>query len=331
MLWFFFLSLGLKLQLLTGVRNIVFSFLLCLLGHGLFAVPVTDFRIPVTIQRDGYIVPFALQGGLIIIQAVINDSLGSFVVDTGAEGLVLNKKYFQGVTDESRSYYGVNGRGRGLTVSKNNNISAEGLSFTNIDADVVDLSSIENNKNIRIAGLIGFSLLKDFEVMFHYRERLLALSRVDETGRIIDPMPFVLDKVDSLTFVLGNFIPVIEVKVNGFTKKFGIDSGAEINLLDLKRSKNIMSEFLPMRTIRLAGANNEENEVIAGRLQRVKLLDKYNCGAMGTVLMNMDNLNNIYRTNLDGILGFEFLSPWLFSINYKKQMLYLHPLKVVVP
>jgi hypothetical protein len=52
---------------------------------------------------------------------------------------------------------------------------------------------------------------------------------------------------------------------------------------------------------------------------------------MGTVLMNMDNLNKIYRTNLDGILGFEFLSPWLFSINYKKQMLYLHPLKVVVP
>jgi Kef-type K+ transport system membrane component KefB len=139
MLWFFFLSLGLKLQLLTGVRKILWFVLFCFICHMAGAAHITNFRIPVSQQRDGYIVPFTLQGGLIIIQAMINDSMGNFVIDTGAEGLVLNNKYYQGVTDESRSYYGVNGRGRGLTVSKNNNISAEGLTFSGITADVVDL------------------------------------------------------------------------------------------------------------------------------------------------------------------------------------------------
>ncbi len=49
------------------------------------------------------------------------------------------------------------------------------------------------------------------------------------------------------------------------------------------------------------------------------------------IILNMDNLNSIYQSKLDGILGFEFLSPWLFSINYKKQKLYLHQLKVINP
>jgi hypothetical protein len=309
----------------------MYSLLLLVFSHTLNAAVIKNFCIPVVSEKNTIIIPFNLQGGLIVIQAVINDSTGNFVIDTGAEGLVLNSKYYEGEPDATRSFYGATGRGHGLGVSYVNTITTEGLQFSGLKADVVNLSSIENFKNIKISGLIGFDILKDFEIMFHYRERFIALSRVDNSGDIIDPMPFVLEKADSLTFELGNFIPVIEVKVNGIVKKFGIDSGAEINLLDLKRSKNIMSEFLPIKPIRLSGADNEEAEVLSGKLQRLKILDKYHCGTMATVLVNMDNLNRIYNTRLDGILGFEFLAPWLFSINYKKQMLYLHPLNIVAP
>ncbi len=138
-------------------------------------------------------------------------------------------------------------------------------------------------------------------------------------------------KKDSLSFTLGNFIPVIDVMVNGVKKKFGIDSGAEINLLDLKKSKDIMAQFQPIKTIRLTGSDGKESDVLAGRLYKLSILEKYRCASMATVLINMDNLNKIYASNLDGILGFEFLSPWLFSINYKKQKLYFHQLKVVNP
>ena len=207
----------------------------------------------------------------------------------------------------------------------------DNLNFINIDADVVDLSSIEYNKDIKILGLVGFSLLSDFEIMFNYRGRFISLSRVDVKGNVIDPMPFILDKKDSLSFTLGNFIPVIDVMVNGVKKKFGIDSGAEINLLDLKKSKDIMAQFQPIKTIRLTGSDGKESDVLAGRLYKLSILEKYRCASMATVLINMDNLNKIYASNLDGILGFEFLSPWLFSINYKKQKLYLHQLKVINP
>lgn len=289
------------------------------------------FCIPLAASQNGYIVPFTLNGGLIIVQAKINDSLGNFVVDSGAEGLVLNSRQFTGSEDGSRRFYGVSGRGKSLRVSQNNRVEVDAIVFENMVADIIDLTAIENKKSVRIAGLIGFNLLKDFEIMFNYRERYLSLSRLDENGQVIDPMPFMKKKVDSLVFVFGNFIPVIEATVNGIPKKFGIDTGAEINLLDLKRSKDIMSMFLPMRTISLAGSDNTESEVLAGRLLRVAILEKYRCAPMGTILVSMENLNAIYQTNLDGILGFEFLSPWLFSINYKKQVLYLHPLNAFVP
>lgn len=311
-------------------KFLLFSFIL-LLYLKMHAIPIKSFVIPVTQEKNGYIIPFNLKGGLIIVQANINDSLGNFVIDTGAEGLVLNSQHFTGVPDDTRGYYGVSGRGKSLTVSYNNSISVDSLHFLNIHADVVDLSSIELKKDIKILGLIGFSMLRDFEIMFNYRGRFISLSRVDDKGNVIDPMPFILNKKDSLSFTLGNFIPVIDVMVNGVKKKFGIDSGAEINLLDLKKSKDIMSQFNPIRTIRLSGSDGKDSDVLAGRLYKVVILEYYRCASMATVLINMDNLNKIYETNLDGILGFEFLSPWLFSINYKKQKLYLHQLKVINP
>jgi len=308
----------------------VFCFILFLFQK-IQATSIRSFVIPTIQEKSSLIVPFTLNGGLIIIQAKINDSIGNFVIDTGAEGLVLNSQHFKGVRDDSRGYYGLSGRGKALTVSYDNAVKVNGLEFNNVDADVVDLSSIELKKGLKILGLIGFNLLKDYEIMFNYRGRFIALSAVDNKGNVIDPMPYILNKKDSLSFILGNFIPVIDVTVNGVKKKFGIDSGAEINLLDLKRSKDIMSQFTPIRTISLTGSDGKDSEVIAGRLYRVAILEIYRCATMATVLMNMNNLNKIYQSNLDGILGFEFLSPWLFSINYKKQKLYLHQLKVINP
>jgi len=216
-------------------------------------------------------------------------------------------------------------------ISYNHTLDIDQLHYTKIQADVVNLSTIELNKDIKILGLFGYSLLRDFEIMLNYRGRFIALSRLDVYGNVIDPMPFILDKKDSLSFSLGNFIPVIDVMINGVKKKFGIDSGAEINLLDLKKSKDIRDQFHPIKTIRLTGSDGKVSDVLAGRLYKLSVLEKYRCASMATVLVNMDNLNKIYASDLDGILGFEFLSPWLVSINYKKQQLYLHQLKVINP
>lgn len=295
------------------------------------AIEVKTMFIPATTVKSSFIVPFTLNGGLIIVQASVNDSIGNFVIDTGAEGLVLNSKHFEGSLDDTRGYYGLSGRGQSLMVRENNQVKVDAMIFQDVNADVVDLSSIELKKTIKILGLIGHDLLKDFEIMLNYRGRYVAFSRVDEEGNIIDPMSFVLNKKDSLSFTLGNFIPVIDANVNGISKKFGIDSGAEVNLLDLKKSKDIMTQFNPIRTIKLSGSDGKDSDVLIGRLFRVVILEVYRCASMATVLMNMTHLNKIYNTNLDGILGFEFLSPWLFSINYKKQKLYLHSLKVLSP
>jgi hypothetical protein len=200
----------------SGLFLFIFSF------SGVGAADNITLFIPVNGSQNGYIVPFTLNGGLIIVQARVNDSLVNFVIDTGAEGLVLNSRHFRGTEDGLRQFCGVSGRGESLRVSKNNRMLVDALVYENLSADVIDLSSIENQKSIKIAGLIGFSLLKEFEVMFNYRERFISLFRVDDKGNVIDPMPFMKNKADSLFFVFGNFIPVIDAKNKWYTQKIRI-------------------------------------------------------------------------------------------------------------
>ncbi len=64
--------------------------------------------------------------------------------------------------------------------------------------------------------------------------------------------------------------------------------------------------------------------VRVGRLKGVLLGDQYRCSSMQTLLMDLSPLERVYGTRLDGILGTEFLAPWIFTINYRTGMLYVN-------
>ena len=284
------------------------------------------------LQANTVIVPFEILDGLIIIKAKINsEEAGNFVLDTGANGLVLNAAYFQADRDSKKTGYGISGKVANIGESEIDSLALDELNFYNVTAETINLNQIEAKKKIKIQGLIGYDVLKAYEIMFNYQERYLTFSRVDENGSIIDVMPHTTEKIDSINFTLANHLPVIEVKVNNKVKKMGLDTGAEFNLLALKRNKDIMSEFSIRKKLKIGGADNREREVLAGRLYRVKLGERHQCAGMATVLVNFTYFDQIYNQKLDGMLGFEFFAPWLISINYQKKTLYLHQLKFVKP
>jgi len=288
---------------------------------------VVDFSIPTPGQYspNSIIVPFVFNGGLVIVKARVDQMEGNFIIDTGASGLILNERYFtpdQHLADLQGLSLGGNTAPVGGV--RLDSFALEELTFQQTKAQTLDLSSIEHSKKTRILGLIGYSILKDFEILFDYRQRILTFSETDQDGNVLSPLPHTLHKADSLSFRFGNFIPLIEVKVNNKVKWMGMDTGAEYNLLNVKRCKDILSVFSIKKTISIANPGRKKVEALVGKLSRMILKDKYRCGAMSTVLTNLKDLETVYECKLDGILGYDFFATWLVSINYKKQQLYLH-------
>lgn len=292
-----------------------------------FSIPFVD-----QYSATSVIVPFNNLGGLIVVKARVNHIEGNFILDTGASGLVLNNRYFEpDRLSSDLEGIGLSGATSELGEITLDSFSVDELIFEKAYAQTIDLQQLELRKKTKIFGLIGYDLLKNYEIMFDYRARFLTFSQTDRYGHILTPLPHTFDKVDSLDFVLGNHIPVIEVKVFKKKKRMGIDTGAEHNLLNIKRSKNILSNFKVLKTIEITGTSNKKVDALAGRLYRLSIKERYKCAGMSTVLVNMRHLEKIYQTKLDGILGYEFLAPWLFSINYKKQRIFMHKLEFVSP
>ncbi|WP_235297238.1 aspartyl protease family protein [Portibacter marinus] len=273
------------------------------------------------------IVPFKYYQSLIILNVKIQDQEGSFILDTGANGLVLNSKYFEADRLSSNSAYGLNGEISEVGRSKVREMMIDEIMFSNISAENIDLREIEEKKKLKILGLIGYNVIKDYEVMLNYRERYVTFSKLDKRGHIIEILDHTREKLDSFDFDIANFIPVIEVSINGKMKRMGIDTGAEINVIDNRRNRNILENFKVINRINIAGADGRSRQAIAGILFRVKLGNDYRCASMATMMTNMDSLNEIYGSTLDGIFGHSFLAPWIFSINYKKKRIYIHRIK----
>lgn len=317
------------------LQNFLLFTLFFLLIHSVKAndPKLVDLIIPVTtLSAEGsFIVPFQIKDGLVLINGRVDSEEGWLVLDSGARRLVLNSQYFQGTGDASSVAYGLGGNISTLSKIKNAALEFEEVKFERIGADIIDLQAIENSKKVRLIGLLGYEVLNQFEVMYNYREGYLTFSAIDDKGEMINPMPHTQLKVDSMSFSLGNFIPVLTVTINGIEKKMGLDTGAEINLLHINNNDDILGEFNVMRSIKITGSDGRKKEALAGKLYRLKVFDKYTCAAMSTMLSNLENFHTIYNTKIDGILGFEFLSPWITSINYKKKMFYLHSFKTERP
>lgn len=291
------------------------------------AIPYANFY-----GNNSVIVPVEVVDGLIILQAGVNGIFGNFILDTGAEGLVLNNQHF--TPDQiikSKIAMGLGGINKKVGILGIDLFKVEELSFQAIEAQIINLQQIELNKKIKILGLIGYSVIKDFELLLDYRRKIVTFSKVKTNGEMVLPLQHTINKIDSFNLEMGNHLPIIKVLVNSNPKLMGIDTGAEYNLLSLKRSKDIRDVFKIMRVIQVTNASQNPIEAIAGKLYYVVLNQKYKCGALTCVLVNFKFFDQIYGRRLDGILGYEFLAPWLMSINYKKGKLYLHQRKTKQP
>ena len=267
-------------------------------------------------------IPFTLVGQLIMVEARVDTVTGFFMLDTGSEKLVLNKEYFSAGTN-GRAVAAVGNTGMVSAVMEKSvdSLQIDQLVVRNLDAHLVDLHHIELKKNIRMMGILGYEVYKNFEVFIDFQNGVIVLTRVNRKGIRIDTLaPFEVP-YDSLPFDLLHHLIVVEAKVNSVKLDMILDSGAELNLLDRKVNRKVLDKFTIIKRVNLIGVGKNEVEVLAGALNEVQCGNQYS-EKMNTLLTSLDEINQSFDVNVQGVLGYEFLKKRRVMINYQKRKLY---------
>ncbi|MGC6430809.1 MAG: hypothetical protein ACON5F_07190 [Jejuia sp.] len=289
------------------------------------ANPTIIFNNAEILNKNTTRIPFKLVDHLIVVQAELHNRKGSFIIDTGSEAMILNQVHFDDFYEFQKKNNSVSGVNEILDYSYERRIDGmdiSGFQLKNKISDVINLSHIEQSKKIKLLGIIGYDVLKDYEVFVDLYLNQITLTKTDKSGNLLSNKVYLETIVDSLDFKLKRHTIVVDGFINNQKVKLGIDTAAEFNQINKTIHKKALRYFIPKKRLKLHGASDKSIRVLAGKLHRVKLSESIYFGPMYTVLTNLGQLNEAFGTQLDGILGYEFFAQKRTIINYKKEKLY---------
>tara|TARA_R110002049_G_scaffold173520_2_gene340469 strand:+ start:7441 stop:8409 length:969 start_codon:yes stop_codon:yes gene_type:complete len=270
-------------------------------------------------------IPFKLIDHLIVVEAELLNKKGNFIIDTGSESLILNQVHFPNLYAYQKKAEASTGILQAIDNPYEKRIKEFALNsfkLENKTSDVINLSHIETSKKIKLLGIIGYSILKDYEVFIDLHLNQITLTKVDKFGNRLNDKVYLEKITDSLDFTLKNHTIVVNGTVNYQNVRFALDTGAEFNQINKSVNKKALRYFIPKRRLSLSGAGNKTIKVMAGKLHRVKLSETVYFGPMQTVLTNLSKMNDAFGTQVDGVLGYGFFAQKRTIINYQKEKLY---------
>ena len=268
---------------------------------------------------DEVTIPLKRAGRLLMMEAKIDNETGNFIFDTGSSKLVLNNTYFRKyVSIESSERGGITGGVASVRQTKISRIQISGLSYTNIMADLTDLGHIENRRGVKILGLLGFSLLKNMEVVIDVNHNELHLYRLDHDGNRISRNTAEFRADISQKIQIYQDILFVSPKIGGKTLSFCLDTGAESNVISSASSKKVMSTVSITRRSGLVGSGKPSVEALYGTLNDFSLGGRP-ITEMQTIITNLDNMSAAYGFTIDGMLGYDFFEQGLICVNLVRQ------------
>lgn len=270
-------------------------------------------------------IPFKVIDQLIVVEASLLDQSGNFIIDTGSQMLILNSNYFKSNNRFREKTYERSGVNEKIEHAKQkflNSFKLNAMTVDQLKADVIDLSHFEETKKMKLLGIIGHSVLSNFEVFIDLHLNQMTLTKTDKNGERLSDKVYAEKISDSFSFKMKRHTIILDAKIGGRPVKFGLDTGAEYNQLNKKLDSKILKYFYPTKNMKLTGASGKQIKVKSGKLYRVSLTENIYFGPMTTVLADLKYMNDAFGARLDGVLGFEFFKQKRTIINYKKKLLY---------
>lgn len=259
---------------------------------------------------------FELAGGLIFIPGGGESAVaGDYLLDTGAPTLILNQKERDVASGTKMVSLGGSAA---VGCKKVRNFAVRGVNLGTIYSYTTDLSHLERVKRKAICGILGYKVFRSLELFIDYDKRYLLLFEAGSSVLHQEVQP-----KETIRFYQKGHFPIVKVKIGGRNYFFGLDTGAEVNVFSLrwlKRMKRKFPEHWMQKNIQ--GINRTSVSSQACTLPAITV-GETTYSDLDFVFTDLSHLNRGDGFELDGILGFPFLSSGKFSINYKNRRLYL--------
>ena len=267
-------------------------------------------------------IPIRRANNLLIVEAEVDGQKGNFILDLGAPYLVLNEMYFRDYDRVEGLMAGTMTDVAAVNRTRVERLSIRSLYYQDIQADVVDLSHIENKRGVKVLGLLGMSLFRELEMEFDVANGQIIVYQLEENGNRLVERESKGTLLLSTPIQLRNNIILINAEIGGKKLKFCFDTAAEINVIDQNVPNKVLESMEITDRILLSGASSNQVEVFAGVMKEVTIQET-TISPMRTIMTDMSNMQTGYGYPIDGMLGYEFITQGRLIINFRKKELLL--------
>ena len=164
-----------------------------------------------------------------VVEVKISGHPYRFVFDTGSSYSSFNSRYVSQSPGDSIVYFGTT---QGVNKLYNNGlVKVADFEAGGLKADeLVMLTSIVNDKDFPVHGIIGLSLVRDYDLLFDWSSREILLVNPDSTGGILDKRYKIIESIP-VSYYTDPYYIGLECQVNGKPLRLHIDTGAYKTLL----------------------------------------------------------------------------------------------------
>jgi hypothetical protein len=255
---------------------------------------------------------FEMANTFIIIKVRLNGKEENFILDSGAPKIILNSEYYNSNSAMSNAI-GISGN------LSTGTFFMDELVWNNITVKAqqtmtMDLSDLEKVTKMPIKGFIGYTLLRNCEVLIDYQQKEISISRGKQLELHRSTMPR-----DSIPFVFHSQLAAIPVIINGDTCHLGLDCGSGNNMLQAKKFAKVPANaYEQIGQIDISGPKKS----VAVPAKSVRLAE---INISHTIYKDMPFyiVDTADPFQLDGLLGYPYLSSAKISIDYKNNKIYV--------
>lgn len=258
--------------------------------------------------------PLLIKKGKVLVEATLEGENGFFILDTGAPGVVINRKLQKEAGTNAFSI------SRDLIVHSIvvKHMSWAGFEESDLEALAVDLSHLEQSLNHNILGLIGYEMLKDVTLIIDFPNQKLHIDSGQQSNmsRRFSPQY-------SFAFELENHIPVVQMVIGEQQLRFGIDTGSGGNLIDAVLVNGELSKhFVSSHEAEIQGLDQQIDRVLSGSIDKLSI-ENYTISDATFLATDLTQLRQATELSIDGLLGYPFFKDYKCSFDFKNNRIYL--------
>jgi len=171
-------------------------------------------------------IPFELVNGLIVVKAEIDGKTDNYIVDSGSNGVLLNRNAESFATEYISLSGTVSGEEKAI-----DKLRVGAYEVDDISGFSIDLSNLEKFLGRPLGGILGCTVFTPHSVVFDFAQSSLRVSSEK-------PMLSEVQGLSQVAFSNIDGLPFIKVTIQDERYSFLLDSGASSHFVDAKLIEN---------------------------------------------------------------------------------------------